>query len=187
MVPEIAGVAFSDVTAVKAARLRRRARWVRALETHLGGERGCVGLLLKRRWVPDLPHPERATVANALATLVDEGVRVLGGGLMPTQGEDPEHVVYLHVETRDGSFLTIFPGLLGELLCFAGFRPRNGSTLAALRHRALQWAAASKLAWWRCAAGFHETIALGMVASSQERVASDFLGRLGLPSLITAS
>lgn len=174
---DVAGVASADVTAVQAARLRRRSKWVCRLADTLGDRRSGVGKLLGGRWKPDLPSQERAAAVNVIAALVDDGVKFLGGGIVTTQEDEPANVVYLHVELKDGTCHTIFPALVGELSCFAGFRPRNSATLMALRHRALEWCKRSSIRWIDFQQGFFSSVAFGLAASSSERVAVELIGR----------
>jgi hypothetical protein len=177
---EVAGVVSHDTTAVSAARLRKRSRWVCWLASRLvdssQGKRDIVARLIRGRWIPDLPNGEQAVVAESLKALVDGGVRILGGGTVPKLGEDGGVECFLHVRLEDGTCHTIFPSLVGELACFATFRTRDNATLMALRHRALEWGAKSKLRWFDFQQGFAGSIAFGLVASSYERAAIQVIG-----------
>jgi len=179
---EVAGVADADVTEVATSRLRRRSRWVCSLEDELGGPRGCVGGLFKRRWIPDLPVEQRATIANGLAALVRSGVRFHGGGTVPTQGCEGSEV-FLHVELEDGTHHTVFPSLVAELSCFATFRKKDAATLLSLRYRALEWCKSAGLSWWRFQPGFASSVAIAMANSSQEHAALAILKNVAVASL----
>jgi len=104
---------------------------------------------------------------------------------VPKQDEDDGREVFLHVELKDGTCHTIFPSLVAELSSFAGFRPRNNATLMALRHRALEWCKKSQLRWIDFQQGFFSSVAIGLCTSSQERVATEFVGRREPSSLAT--
>jgi len=174
----IQGVPEQLACAPQQARLRRRSKWVNALCEQLCGDPAgrvnFVSRLLRGRWRPDLPDLERSQVANAMSTLVDSGVIVKGGGTLPKVGEEGFEV-YLNLELKDGSHHTIFPSLVGELKCYAAFRPRDRDTLMALRFRALQWCKRSSLRWFDLQQGFHGSVALGYAFPSQERSAAKLL------------
>jgi hypothetical protein len=102
-------------------------------------------------------------------------------------GEEGGVEVFLHVELQDGTRHTVFPSLLAKLQCYAGFRPRNASTLMTLRHLALEWAKASRLRWIDVQQGMFGSVALGAVVSSSEHSAVDTLRRLAPDSLSSLS
>jgi hypothetical protein len=131
-------VSISCVAA--AQRLRRRARWVRALEKVLGGRTGVVASFVRGRWLPDLPSSDRCLDANYLLGTIPTGARCLGGGV--TQGKRPElddvHI-YLVLDL-EGECVLVYPELLGKLRMYSLFRKRDDALLGALRSRAVEWA-----------------------------------------------
>lgn len=155
-------VALKNVMSGRAAlarnRLRPRARWVRAVEEMLGGRHGCVGLLLRGRWTPDLPAGGTPAKLSYLLASIRNGVKVLGGGLYQTTSEVSEAVVarpagakvylrtpYFILERHDGSVLTIMPDLLARLRQYVLFRERTDDLIGALRTRAVEWCRAREL------------------------------------------
>jgi len=123
------------------ARLRPRARWVRALEAVLGGRKGIVARFCGRRWTPDLPETDRAGIQNYLLGSVEGGVRFLGGGTVIADSEEgaKPDLVYFIVDTGDSEGSVIFPYLLGSLRTYALYRKRDSLLLGALRTRAQGW------------------------------------------------
>jgi len=180
---EVAGVAPRGVTGATASRLRPRSRWVAALQQRFGGRRGIVAEVFRGRWTPDLPSTMDATAVSAMKTLVADGARVLGGGTCPRGGEEGGEEVFLHLELQDGSWLTIFPSLVAELCCFAGFRPRDPVLLMSLRFRALQWVNKVQMRWLDASLGIHGSLVLGAMVSGPEKMASMAARNLA-PSLL---
>lgn len=118
------------------ARLRRRSRFVRVVESLLGEAPVTVGQLWKGRWVPDLPDPSLSHGANFILGIRAEGVRILGGGSVQT--DKPKDGVYLVCELSDGSIEVVFPEIVGRLAAYAVFRDRDARLLSSLRLRALE-------------------------------------------------
>lgn len=148
-----AGGFAEPAAALYYTRLRRRARWVRALQAVLGGEDGVVARVLKGRWVPDQPGQARPDVQNYLLSSFETGARILGGGFISeapvTQAAaeggwvhrvpavEPDRL-YFVVEVG-GSIELVFPALLGKLRMYALGRERDAALFGALRTRAMGW------------------------------------------------
>jgi len=158
----LSGSAWAD------SRLRARSRWVRHLEGLLGGRHGVVGLVVRGRWVPDLPSTRRSPVANALLSNLRGGAKLLGGGVVErTGGETPGSVVYYHLELPEGESVLVFPDLLSRLQSYAVFRPRDSALVGALRARAREWCKLEVPAWvWPLA--IPSAVALAMRTSVSE-------------------
>jgi len=143
-VGEESGVAETrrvPVTAHLCARPRRRARWVKAIESVLGdAPGGVVGKLVRGRWTPDLPSEAFSPELNLLLSKAKGGVRILGGGsVVGKSGDDEEKVPYFVVEHPDGTVETCFPQLISSLSSYTFFRKRESTLVLALRSRALDW------------------------------------------------
>jgi len=179
-------------------RLRRRARWVRVLEAGLGGRRGIVASLLRGRWTPDLPVDGGDPVLAYALGSVDEGVRVLGGGLVtgaakPEGREDKlsvcdpdgfvtKPIVYLIVDTADEGPAVFVPELVAKLRLYSLFRKRDEQLLGALRTRAVEWCKALSLptvvadvfvcdsVCWAYDVSTHEGLASQRVARSHNKL-----------------
>lgn len=187
----------SGVAVLATIRLRRRARWVRALETALGGPAGCVADTLRGRWTPDLPAGvDRTDLRYVLAT-TQNGARVLGGGLITSYEQvelkdAPMHIcrrapreaggertpptgfrdyAYYVVQRRDGTVQVVLPELLARLRQYSVFRPRTVELVGALRTRANEWGKA------RCLWAHHfepfiaDAVAQAMEESPHEELA----------------
>lgn len=161
-----AGIEGSGLHSPVRARLRRRSRWVRALQQVLGGDFGAVSRLFRRRWTPDLPSDSCGSVVNFMAAFSEDGVEFLGGGTL--QGQGGNVVVYVHVRLEDGSVLTVFPELLASLSNRALFRGRGSALLALLRLKALEWRKEQGLPHHRFSFGLADTLSLAMRSSSWE-------------------
>lgn len=132
-------------TALFVARLRRRARWLRALEAVLGGKEGVVGTILRGRWCPDQPALSNPDVQNYLLASFESGARILGGGFIGkdnTPGEEAPVAdadsIYFLVDVG-GQVELVFPALLGKLRQYALGRERTGELFGALKTRAMGW------------------------------------------------
>lgn len=140
-------------SAVAAQRLRRRARWVRALETILGRRDGVVGNFVRGRWTPDLPSPQLEQRLNYVLAGDQNGVRCLGGGTYKvgkrlSDGSTLfERHVYL-VMDKAGDASVVFPELVGKLRQYALYRERDVALLGSLRTRAVDWCKAACLPAW---------------------------------------
>lgn len=119
------------------ARTRRRARWVNALESYLGGRPGVVGKLMRGRWEPDLPSSQRTDHANVLLSLLDCESKLLGGGAVSARGNRGDGI-YFVIETPQGREV-VFPHLLGRLARFSALRCRDSALWTGLRTRAQEW------------------------------------------------
>lgn len=168
-------------------RVRRRARWVRALETYLGGRRGVVGTFLRGRWTPDLPAGDGHSARNYLVGSVENGARVLGGGLEQVgEGRNPAHGVYFHLDTGD-EVQVIFPYLLGKLRQYALFRERDELLLGALRSRAIEWCKGEGLRTFVSDMAVAAAVSLAMEPSTHEQVAHARVTRVTGATLTNAS
>jgi hypothetical protein len=179
------GVAGVSVTSgVAGTRLRRRARWVRALQKDLGGRFGVVGEVLRGRWEPDLPDEHGSDVLRYVAASVENGVRILGGGFAdvsgPTEGEEetPEQAsrrvekgFYLLVATEAGDDV-VFPHLLGHLRQHSLFRQRDSALLLGLRSRAVEWCRARGLVSWVADLAVASAVSFAMEFSTHEVLAA---------------
>jgi len=136
------------------SRPRRRAVWVRRLQSVLGVAPGVVGQLVRGRWLPDLPSPEFSLGTNLTLAHLEEGVRILGGGSVQTKprgSDEPGCEAYLVVELSDGSREVVFPSLLATLSSYSLLRQRDATLVGALRLRAVEWCRGvglSKAATW---------------------------------------
>lgn len=129
---------YCPLSAVSAARPRRRAVWVRRFEAFVGVSGGSVGKLLRGRWVPDLPNHEWNHAASLMTALVDNGVKILGGGSVQCV-EGHEDQPYLVIEQVDGVTSVICVELLFRLSNYAFARERNAILAQSLKVRALDW------------------------------------------------
>jgi len=171
------GVGYQTITsAVVAQRLRRRARWVRALEGVLGGRRGVVATYLRGRWTPDLPSEARSDVSNYCLATIPDGARCLGGGIIYGEGANPEPNVYLVLDIG-GDAEVIFPDLLGKLRQYALFRKRDELLLGTLRTRALEWCKAQRFRSWVSDLAVAAAVGLAMTPSAHEQLASARVAR----------
>lgn len=164
-------VAFTDVTSCLSAckRLRRRARWVRALEAVVGGGGGRVSAWLRGRWVPDLPSHRHTPVQRYLLASVENGARILGGGSEKTvEGDGTEGTeMYFVLETAKSTEV-VFPSLLGSLRQYALFRERTSDLLLGLRSRASEWCRARSLRPWVADLAVCSAVNLAMEPSTHE-------------------
>ncbi|AZT88671.1 hypothetical protein VlAV1_gp1 [Verticillium longisporum ambiguivirus 1] len=137
----VAGIRQVPMTAHLCARPRRRARWVRALESTLGVvPSGTVGRLVRGRWTPDLPSVNYPPGVNLVLDRVPDGARILGGGSVAGRRKDEDVTVpYILLELSDGSVETLFPELVSVLSSYAFLRKREATLVLALRSRALDW------------------------------------------------
>jgi len=161
---------------------------VRALQALLGGDVGVVSNLVRRRWQPDLPAPEKAPLVNFMAALSEDGVQILGGGSVPAWRDDGviTREAYLTVRLIDGHVATVYPSLLAKLVTLAAFRKRDQATMALLRMRALEWARGVGISWADFAAGMVDTVCLGLKVPAVEQQAVDWMTEQGLASSVTA-
>jgi hypothetical protein len=174
---DVAGV--SVTSGVAGTRLRRRARWVRALQKDLGGRYGVVGEVLRGRWEPDLPSVYGSDVLRYVAASVENGVRILGGGFAdsgPPEGEEEtreqflrrrEKCFYLLVATEEGDDV-VFPHLLGHLRQHSLFRQRDSALLLGLRSRAVEWCRARGLVSWVADLAVASAVSFAMELSTHE-------------------
>lgn len=167
------------------ARLRPRARWVRALETCLGGRKGVVASFLGRRWTPDLADRDRADVQNYLLGTIEGGARLLGGGVVEVgdveRGERSKRKqdhVYFIVDTGAEEASLVFPELLGRLRTYALYRKRDGLLLGALRTRAQGWCKAMGLRAHIMDLAVAAATSMAMMPSTHERVATSYVHRV---------
>jgi len=154
------------------SRHRKRSVWTNRLQAYLGGRGGTVGRLVTRRWVPDLPSADLPGPANALLGLLDCEAKLLGGGVMPTTGD--EHEVFLVVETMKGR-LVICPELLASLTLYACFRPRTQELLAGLRSRAREWFATKGIPASAAVFALPDTVVASFAETAPERLARERL------------
>lgn len=173
--------------ALAITRVRRRARWVRALETLLGGRKGAVGTFVRGRWTPDLPAPGNDGRWNYLVASVGNGARVLGGGLEQVDHErNPAHGVYFHLDTGE-EIQVVFPYLLGKLRQYALFRERDELLLSALRSRAIEWCKGEGLRAYVSDMAVAGAVSLAMEPSTHEAVAQAHVTRVAAASTPNAS
>jgi len=164
-------------------RLRRRARWVRVLESALGGRRGVVATFLRGRWTPDLPSQDRDPIVNYVLGSVQSDVRVLGGGLVTGKvGDETKPVVYLVVDTPEQGPALFVPEMVGRLRQYSLYRQRDQQLLGALRTRAVEWCRDLDLGpvvsdlfvcdsvAWAYAVSTHEDLASHRVLSCQSKL-----------------
>jgi len=165
---DVRGVAAKSVTGrLATGRLRRRARWVCALQEEFGGRVGVVSAVLGRRWVPDLPTRRLSDVANYVLASVQNGASVLGGGHEKISDGDERDGVYFIVETAESQEL-VFPALLGSLRQYALFRERNSSLVFGLRSRASEWCRARGLRPWVADLAACSAVSLACMPSTHE-------------------
>jgi len=167
---EVAGA--SVTSGVAGTRLRRRARWVRALQDDLGGRFGVVREVLSGRWEPDLPTDYDTDVLRYVASSVENGVRILGGGFTGVGPEVPEETgFYLLVASPEGDDV-VFPHLLGHLRQHALFRKRDSGLLLGLRSRAIDWCRARGFASWVADMAVCSAVSLAIEPSCHELAAA---------------
>jgi len=117
--------------------------------------------VLRGTWEPDLVSRHQSPTVNALLALSKDGLKVLGGGLLPTTtindsdlaepGSEEHHtalrkeaatgldnLIYLVVDAPEGRRVLV-PTLLGGLAQYSVFRDRDADLLAALKTRAREW------------------------------------------------
>jgi len=170
--PAQEGEALLSVSAAAAARLRPRARWVRALDGLFGRRVGLVGLLVRGWWIPDLPAPGRSAVANALLANLQDGARLLGGGVVQRkEGDEGRGHVYYVLELSSGDTVVVFPELLSRLQAYSCFRGRDSALVPALRARAVDWCRSSGLPVWAWPFAVPTSVALSMRVFREEECA----------------
>lgn len=160
------------------SRHRGRSVWTNRLQAYLGGRPGVVGELVRRRWTPDLPSAERPAIANALLGMLDQDAKLLGGGVMPTDGG--EHEVFLVVETNSGR-VVISPELLAKLSLYACFRPRTQDLLSGLRARAREWFSEKGIPASAAVFVLPDTVAHAFFQTAPERMARERLDAFEVP------
>nr|UUW21110.1 MAG: hypothetical protein [Sanya tombus-like virus 8] len=162
---------------ITVSRIRRRSRWVGALQDYLGGRPGIVGELVRGRWTPDLPSDRRALSANAFLSTFDGESKLLGGGVLPS--DDPDvHEPFLIVQTRSGREVVV-PSLLGRLSRYSCFRDRDDALLAGLRSRAQEWCADKKVVDCVLPLIIPSACAMAYLVSAPERLAMESLQASG--------
>jgi len=177
------GVAGASVTSgVAGTRLRRRARWVRALQEELGGRFGVVREVLRGRWEPDLPEEHGSDVLRYVAASVENGVKILGGGFVRVgPGDEDETVEHRRLREEKGFYLlvstegaddVVFPHLLGFLRQHSLFRQRDTSLLLGLRSRAIDWCRARGFDSWVSDVAVASAVPLALEPSTHEVLAS---------------
>lgn len=160
------------------ARLRRRARWVSALQDYLGGRDGAVGRLVKGRWLPDLPRSDRPASVNAVLATLDGGAKLLGGGALRTT--DPGVCEpFLVVQMEHGREIVV-PNLLGSLCRNTFGRERDAALLASLRSRAVEWCKDKKVCSFEQPLIIPGHVALALRTSAPERFAHESLAAAGI-------
>lgn len=168
-------------TAPRTARLRKRSRWVNAVQAAFSLEGRTVAGLLTGRWTPDLPCAARSAEAAFLTSLFRFGGRVLGGGSFGLTGEgENTSATYLHVQLPNGDVHCVSPELTAKLSNLACYRKRDAGCLAILRHRALRWAKDQGLRDVDLSLILHGSIGLGMMIPEQETQMGSFLRSNGL-------
>lgn len=179
-----AGDLLPPSSGVTLTRLRRRARWVRAVERVLGGRRGIVASFLRGWWRPDLPSRERSDVLNYLLGSISNGVRVLGGGFENVaEGEDPSYGVYFVVDDGESQHV-LFPQLLARLRSYAVYRNRDLTLLATLRARGGEWCRKVGLRPHVVDLAITDAVAFAMLPSTHEEAnLSRVQEALGVPPL----
>jgi hypothetical protein len=163
-------------SALQCERLRPRARWVRVLETALGGRRGIVAAYVRGRWTPDLPSSSASDLRNYTICGMPGGVRCLGGGVIKSCDSVPKEFVYLIIDDSS-SVEVVFPDLLGILRQYAVFRHRDEQLLGSLRSRAIKWCKESNLANWHADLAVTGTVSMAMHPSTHEGPASRRVAR----------
>lgn len=153
-------------------RLRRRARWVRALETVMGGRNGNVGSFLAGWWTPDLPGYDGYDVLNYVLGSVENGVRCLGGGIEKVEEGREADGVYLIIDSGHDEVEVLFPQLLAKLRQYALYRERDVQLLGSLRTRAGEWCRAVGLANHVSDLAIASATSMAMIPSTHERLAS---------------
>jgi hypothetical protein len=167
------GVAASAVTGhIASVRPRRRARWTRALQEELGGKFGVVGMMRRGRWAPDLPSSELSPAANYLVASMENGVRLLGGGVEEVSEGDERDGVYFVLEDSSGRRDVVFPHLLGSLRQYSLFRQRDLSLALGLRSRASEWCRARGFLPWVADLAVCSAVSLALHPSVHERLSS---------------
>lgn len=160
------------------ARLRRRSRWVTALQEYLGGRPGVVGRLVRGRWVPDLPAPSRAASANAILALLDGEAKLLGGGVLRS-GDPSINEPFLVVQMEHGREI-VCPNLMGFLCRNTFGRERDAVLLATLRSRAVEWCKDKKVPAFEQPLIIPGHVSLAMRLSAPERFAHESLAAAGI-------
>jgi len=135
----------------------------------LGGRNGIVGQMMRGRWTPDLPTPSNPDVQNYLLASIENGARLLGGGVEEVDVErNPKDGVYFVIETLTGVDL-VFPALLAKLRQYALYRERDDAVLGSLRTRAIDWCRTVKLEPHVSDLAVASAVSLAMVPSTHER------------------
>jgi hypothetical protein len=76
-----------------------------------------------------------------------------------------------------GVDVTVFPECLGKLCAYSAFRPRDGTLLAALRSKTIEWSKLNNVAHIDVAAVLPGTVALAMLETTFECQAETVLKR----------
>lgn len=184
------------VSGLRSDRLRRRARWVRALEASLGGRRGVVASLFRGRWTPDLPSKADSLDVSYLLESIENGAKLLGGGVIravshtaPGSGASPPSEtrhVYLTLDVG-GECLVVLPALLAKLRLYSLYRKRDAQLLGTLRSRAVEWCKRESLPALEADIVVAGTTALAFVASTHERAAASCVERVLQQSVLPSS
>lgn len=171
-------------SAVAMQRLRRRARWVRAMEAVLGGRDSVVGQFVRGRWVPDLPTADKPPSVNYVLASIPSGARCLGGGITTgkASGDEPAPRHLFLVLDVGGECQVVYPDLLGKLRLYSMFRHRDELLLGALRTRAVEWCKGEGISPWESDLAVAGAVAIAMIPSTQETAAQSLVTRaIGTP------
>lgn len=175
-----------SVAAMRSTRLRSRARWVRVLETMLGGRRGVVADVVKGRWSPDLASTDRSPAANALLSNLEGGAKLLGGGVVQVgAGAQRTTQTWYSLELLSGPEVVVFPDLLARLQSYSAFRPRDASLVTVLRARATEWCKQEVPPWvWPLV--IPTSVALALSPTVTDIIACDIVKDAGNSALLNS-
>jgi hypothetical protein len=135
---------------------------------------GMLGAFLSGRWTPDLPSGGAPSLSDWLASVIDVGAKVVGGGLCGVG--DPKHKQQPFVRLCLGNtVVNVLPGLLARLVNYSCFRQRGPSLLAALRTRAVEWCKENHVLDVDSALCMPGTVALAYCKSGPEVAAEGLL------------
>jgi hypothetical protein len=115
----------------------------------------------------------RPDIQNYVLGSIEDGARLLGGGVTAPKGTGKDQEpgqVYFIVDVGLGGQL-VFPRLLGSLRTYALFRERNSDLLGALRTRAQGWCKGVGLEPHIMDMAVAGAVSLAMNPSTHERLA----------------
>jgi hypothetical protein len=98
-----------------------------------------------------------------------EGLRLIGGGVKRTGGDNPRDIVFVVVSLVNGKVLTIFPEVAAKMACLASYRAKDVKLTRLLKLRACEWAREVSLSWVDFYHGFHGSVEFALLRQGAEQ------------------